>query len=60
MFYVFCLCIGMVNEKIDFMVDVCIVGWGKLIGKFIGVKYYIDVEVIDLKDGRYVCYYLVL
>lgn len=50
----------MVNEKIDFMVDVCIVGWGKLIGKFIGVKYYIDVEVIDLKDGRYVCYYLVL
>ncbi|RMX60911.1 hypothetical protein pdam_00003464 [Pocillopora damicornis] len=50
---------GMVNEKIDFMVDARTAGRGKLTGKLTGVKYHTDVEVIDLKDGRYACHYLV-
>lgn len=57
--YALCLCTGMVNEKIDFMVDARTAGRGKLTGKLTGVKYHTDVEVIDLKDGRYACHYLV-
>ena len=50
---------GMVNEKIDFMVDARNAGRGKLTGKLTGIKYHTDVEVTDLKDGRYACHYLV-
>lgn len=50
---------GIVNEKIDFMVDARNAGRGKLTGKLTGIKYHTDVEVNDLKDGRYACHYLV-
>ncbi|KAJ7375521.1 hypothetical protein OS493_040672 [Desmophyllum pertusum] len=41
------------------MVDARNAGRGKLTGKLKGVKYHTDVEVTDLKDGRYRCHYLV-
>lgn len=50
---------GIVNEKIDFMVDARNAGRGKLTGKLTGIKYHTDIEVNDLKDGRYACHYLV-
>ena len=50
---------GMVNEKIDFMVDARNAGRGKLTAKLTGVNYHTDVEVNDLGDGRYACHYLV-
>lgn len=49
----------MVNEKIDFMADARNAGRGRLTGKLTGIKYHTDVEVNDLKDGRYACHYLV-
>ena len=55
-FYMFA---GLVNEKIDFMVDARNAGRGKLTGKLTGVNYHTDVEVKDLGDGRYACHYLV-
>ena len=50
---------GVVNKKIDFMADARNAGRGKLTGKLTGIKYHTDVEVNDLKDGRYACHYLV-
>ena len=50
---------GIVNEKIDFMVDARNAGRGRLTGKLTGIKYHTEVEVNDLKDGRYACHYLV-
>ena len=49
----------MVNKKIDFMVDARNAGRGKLTGKLTGIQYHTDIEVNDLKDGRYACHYLV-
>lgn len=50
---------GMVNEKIEFMVDARNAGRGKLTGKLTGVNYQTDVEVKDQGNGTYACHYLV-
>jgi len=50
---------GIVNEKIDFMVDARNAGRGKLTGKLTGIQYHTDIEVNDLKGGQYACHYLV-